>query len=64
MLVGDGVDAAVVFVAETAFPIWAVKASDNRQLKLKLPGVTDQEPASRLYGTVIKKSWQQSHWCE
>lgn len=47
MLVGARVDGAVVFVAETAFPIWAVKASDNRQLKLKLPGVTDEaaEPA-------------------
>lgn len=47
MLVGARVDGAIVFVAETAFPIWAVKASDNRQLKLKLPGVTDEaaEPA-------------------
>lgn len=38
--VGVGVRGVGVFlsVAETAFPIWAVKGSDNRQLKLKLPG--------------------------
>lgn len=35
---------ALFAVAETAFPIWAVKGSDNRQLKLKLPGVA-AEPA-------------------